>query len=109
MSANLESALLITAIGMSLVFLAIILLWGLMALLVRVTADRKPKESMSEADSDAGQNAEFEDSLRMRAAAVAVAISLGIHRLHSGLSTPIPSSTISPWQSVMRPRQLKIK
>lgn len=69
MTDTLQSALLISAIGMGLVFGVILLLWGLIALIVRVGADRPPAEAQQ-----AGDEAGASDSAalaRRRAAAVA--------------------------------------
>ena len=46
---EIQQGLLITAIGMSLVFVVIIFLWGMMALLVRVTSK---KEEMPEIETE---------------------------------------------------------
>jgi Na+-transporting methylmalonyl-CoA/oxaloacetate decarboxylase gamma subunit len=94
-------ALQITALGMGLVFGAIILLWGMMILLTAVTADRPaapaPAEPAPAMDSD----------LRSQAAAVAVAIALAEQQtsLAHPLSDP-PTAFVSAWQLGMRTRQL---
>jgi Na+-transporting methylmalonyl-CoA/oxaloacetate decarboxylase gamma subunit len=100
MSENLTTALQMTAIGMGLVFAAIILLWGLMAVLVRLTEER-PSSPQAE---DTTPKAEPAD-LRAQAAAIAVSMALNQDQVRA---SSIPStSTVSAWQSVMRGRQLK--
>jgi Na+-transporting methylmalonyl-CoA/oxaloacetate decarboxylase gamma subunit len=94
---NLGTSLWITLIGMGIVFLAIILLWGLMVLLVRVTRD-KPV-SISETDKS-------NLDLKAKAAAVAVAVALATSKTSSyqGEFQP-PSDTVSAWQSANRTNQ----
>jgi len=104
MSSNLNSALWITLIGMSLVFAAILLLWGVMALLMRVTAGLSRQE---EAEAEAVKErliAEQEMKRRAAIAAVSIALareldSMGPHEF------PLPATSIvSAWQAVMRSR-----
>ena len=83
-------ALWITLIGMGLVFVVIVLLWGFMALLVKVTADRKvaaedaetPEETADTYPNGDSFPAPAEDllSLKMRAAAAAVAAALALQK-----------------------------
>ncbi len=107
---DLVTALEITAIGMALVFAAILLLWGVMELLVRLTAERdidarrmlhiKPK------DKELLSLEDFE--LKRRAAVTAVAVALARETDSKPHAFPLPpTSTASAWQSVMRGRQLK--
>ena len=53
MTEVLNQGLLIAAIGMGLVFLALILLWGLMALLGRIPADKEPAAETAEVVAEA--------------------------------------------------------
>jgi hypothetical protein len=96
----------ITLIGMGLVFAVIILLWGLMALLVRLAG---------EGDSVASQ-ADAEDilDLKLRAASAAVAAALAIEKAREEVGEqhefPLPPTAIvSAWQSVMRANMLSKK
>ncbi|MBM4425296.1 MAG: sodium pump decarboxylase subunit gamma [Chloroflexi bacterium] len=103
MSSSLALSLQITLVGMSLVFAAIILLWGLMSTLMRLTADRP--------QSSAAEPAEPTDSreLKRRAAVAAVAVALAVSRQsRPPPQSPLPPTAhVSPWQSVMRANQLK--
>jgi Na+-transporting methylmalonyl-CoA/oxaloacetate decarboxylase gamma subunit len=93
-------ALQITALGMGLVFGAIILLWGMMSLLTAITADK-------DASSPAGPAPVMESELKAQAAAVAVAIALAEQQtsLAHPLSDP-PTAFVSAWQLGMRTRQM---
>jgi Na+-transporting methylmalonyl-CoA/oxaloacetate decarboxylase gamma subunit len=106
---NIAIALQITALGMGLVFAAIILLWWMMALLTRVLPE---KESAAEASaSDSAENASvIERERKAQAAALAVAIALADHQVTHAhpLSTP-PTAIVSAWQLGMRTRQLSEK
>lgn len=101
MATNLTNALMITLIGMSLVFGAIVLLWGVMALLMRLTSSK---------EEDIGSKIiEKEDiNLKRQAAAIAVAVALA----QSAKAEPPkvfplpPTAVVSPWQSVMRSKIL---
>jgi Na+-transporting methylmalonyl-CoA/oxaloacetate decarboxylase gamma subunit len=101
---NIAIALEITALGMGLVFAAIILLWWMMALLASTLAEKEP-------DSDAPQAASVMDAdLKARAAAVAVAIALAEQQASHARPLPAPPTAIvSAWQLGMRSRQLSEK
>ncbi len=101
---NLLLSLEITALGMGLVFAAIILLWWMMALLTSVLAEK-------ESASDAAETAPLTDRDRKaQAAAVAVAVALAEQGACSTHTLPIPPTAIvSAWQLGMRTRQLSEK
>ncbi len=100
---NLILALEITAVGMGLVFAAIILIWWMMALLTAVTAEKEapagePAPAIQEIDEKA------------QAAAIAVAIAMADHQLSQAHPLPDPPTAIvSAWQLGMRSRQLSQK
>lgn len=109
-------ALWITVIGMSLVFAAILLLWGLMALLVRLTADRPaapggaPPAPAAEplpvsAAEDTGEEANR--VLRRRAAAAGAAAALALRGGQPAPGGVQPSSNLSAWQAVQRAGALR--
>ena len=101
---SLSLALQITLIGMSLVFGSIVLLWIVMSILVRLTADPAP----ATAEPSAGQAHEIDHELKQRAAAVTVAIALAHGAETSPGAFPLPSTAfVSAWQAVMRGNQLK--
>ena len=108
-------ALLITAIGMGLVFIAILLLWGLMELMMRLTMKQALKEQ-AEAEEEAAEEAEPEPTAvdtggsdrKRRAAAAAVAAALALNATSARL-TAGPGETVSAWQSVRRASQLNMR
>jgi Na+-transporting methylmalonyl-CoA/oxaloacetate decarboxylase gamma subunit len=99
MTENLFTALQITLIGMSLVFGAIVLFWGLMSALVRLAADARERP------------AEDERRLKQRAAVAAVAVALMEAQARAAAGQPNvpplpPTALVSAWQAVMRANQL---
>jgi hypothetical protein len=98
MTENLGLTLQITLIGMGLVFGAIILLWGVMALLMRLTAPRAGVEN------EAGED-EIELRKRVAAAAVLVAQSQNGNKNELHEFPLPPTALVSAWQAVMRSRQ----
>jgi Na+-transporting methylmalonyl-CoA/oxaloacetate decarboxylase gamma subunit len=103
MTENLTNALLITVIGMGLVFAAIVLLWAVMAALVRATAERRPAaDAAAAAQAEAGAR-----ETKRRAAIAAVAVALAREAAGPVAYAPPPAAGVSAWQSVMRGRQLK--
>jgi len=104
MTANLILALQITLVGMGLVFIAILLLWGLMVLLVRLTPER-PQLSLQEAQ----HSDEAEIKRKRRAAAIAVAVALAQQEeANEPHEFPIPpTALVSAWQAVMRTNVLE--
>jgi Na+-transporting methylmalonyl-CoA/oxaloacetate decarboxylase gamma subunit len=93
-------ALSITVIGMGLVFSAIILLWGLMALLVRLARDPiVQKTALDEQPT--------EMDLKRQAAAAAVATALAQEASFEPHEFPLPpTALVSAWQAVMRSKIL---
>ncbi len=97
---NLISSLIITGIGMGLVFLAIILLWFSMAFLVNLTAE---KEQSQEETATAAPADIADGSMKQKAAAVAVAYALQKQPRPAAPVFPLPPTAIvSAWQAVMR-------
>jgi len=108
MGENLITALEITVIGMGLVFGAIFLLWGVMALLVRLAQD-PPAPAPEPAEAGAAQDA---DALarEKRAVAIAVAVALVRDQQAQPHEFPVPPTPIvSAWQAVTRARLLQQK
>lgn len=113
MNSVIQQGLMITLIGMGLVFAVIIFLWWLMNLLVRVTtrkADRTSDESDTKEGVEAGlvpQMAEVEQRRRAAAAAVAVVLTIAQCQARCSEERAAGLGNMSPWQSVHRSRQLK--
>lgn len=99
---DLTLSLQITALGMGLVFGAILLLWLMMALLTRITAERE--SAPMPAPAEAAEKLPFND--KAKAAAIAVAIALAEQGQSSAhpLAEP-PTAIVSAWQLGMRTRQ----
>jgi sodium pump decarboxylase gamma subunit len=109
----MEQGLLITAIGMGLVFVVIIFLWGLMALLMRLTSREKDEGNVVEqppelAASEIPQTQMVEDKRQVLAAAVAVAHALAEAKgRFSKVSNRNATGEMNPWQTVHRSRQIE--
>lgn len=112
----MENALWITLVGMGMVFLVILFLWGLMALLVRLTGERTEERALQSeralpseravqserapvAQPLAGPQAVPGRDRKRKAAAVAVAMALAQRQR---AAAPPPPETISPWLAVHR-------
>jgi Na+-transporting methylmalonyl-CoA/oxaloacetate decarboxylase gamma subunit len=102
MLANITLALEITALGMGLVFLAIVLLWLMMWALTALPF----KENRESADAAPSQST-LEDEFPAQAAALAVAIALAEQSQSTArpLTQP-PTALVSAWQLGMRTRQM---
>ena len=98
-----EQALVITVIGVVLIFAVLFVLWGLMAALVRASAD-PVAEQPAPAELAAETVAPSETDPRRRAAVVAAAVALA---LDAARRAPVPSpqspqASLSSWQSTIR-------
>ena len=104
---NMLIALQITALGMGLVFAAIILLWWMMALLTAIVVDKMPAAESAELTSETIPASTRDSDIQARAAAIAVAIALAEQQASHAhpLSIP-PTAIVSAWQLGMRTRQL---
>ena len=104
------NALWITLIGMGLVFVAIVLLWGLMALLVKLTEEReKPAaEEISTEPEPVIAAASTDGDRKRRAAAAAVAIAMAMRPKNGRARTAAdqPAGSVSAWQAVHRAGRL---
>lgn len=100
-------ALQITALGMGLVFGAILLLWGMMNLLTSITADKEPESASTQSSGGAAAAPAMEIDFKAQVAAVAVAMALAEGQASRGhpLSEP-PTTIVSAWQLGMRTRQM---
>ena len=119
MMSAISSALIITGIGMGLVFIAILALWGMMEIMVRATTRLALKEAEeaqeSEEESEVEEEAETiqpavdsSAELKRKAAAAAVALALADAQVagqpvYSQVSSYMSGSA---WQAVSRGGQL---
>jgi Na+-transporting methylmalonyl-CoA/oxaloacetate decarboxylase gamma subunit len=118
MSDNLSAALLISLLGMGIVFGIILLTWAIMAALTRIPPGKDEFGASDEAEeAEIGSAIEAEaapasvaGAERAAVAAVAVALALAhneqIVRVRPRNETA-GAGTISAWQAIMRGRQLK--
>lgn len=104
---NMSIALQITALGMGLVFAAIILLWWLMALLTAVAADKQTTSATAESFTGQTPAPAMENDFNAQAAAIAAAMALAEQQASHAhpLSDP-PTAIVSAWQLGMRTRQM---
>ncbi|HRQ24486.1 MAG TPA: OadG family protein [Anaerolineales bacterium] len=114
---NLLLSLEITALGMGLVFGAIILLWGMMAILTAVTAEKEAQAdegtstSLSDPASDSPDVAsppQADSKLQVALLAVAMALAEQGQTSARPLEQP-PTALVSAWQLGMRTRQMSEK
>ncbi len=101
MSEPVTVALQIALIGMALVFMSILLLWGVIALLVRVTAVPDPAEAEMPPTVTTDQANERDRQRRAAATAVALALALETETKPHVLPLP-PTPIVSAWHAVMR-------
>jgi Na+-transporting methylmalonyl-CoA/oxaloacetate decarboxylase gamma subunit len=100
-------ALQITAIGMGLVFGAILVLCGLMYLLTALLPGREEPLPRASAPLPVGSAHPEEDLLRLQAAAAALALALAEQTASAAHPLPPPPTAIvSAWQLGMRTRQM---
>lgn len=66
-------ALKITLVGMGILFVSLLVLWGVMELLVRLVKDGPKEEEDEEEASDVVETADAGDELKLKAAAAAAA------------------------------------
>ena len=98
---TLTLGLLITLIGMGIVFGTIVILWGLMAALTKVLADK-----YDASDSPTPASA-MENEHKTQAAALAVAVALAEQEFSTARPLPTPQTAlVSAWQLGMRTRQM---
>jgi len=112
---EIQQGLLIAAIGMGLVFAVIVFLWGLMALMMRLTSGKKVETGElappDETDEPLVPEMQVAEGQR-RAIAAAVVIELAIAASRtSGRKQDVldRAGGLSPWQSIHRARQLEQK
>ena len=104
------SGLIITAIGMGLVFAAIVALWGLMAFMVGLDGKITPAEEKQSEPEESGDKAEEpSDSRKMQAAAAALAFALADRETRDAAVAPAYTSLPGVWKSVQQAQVLQEK
>jgi Na+-transporting methylmalonyl-CoA/oxaloacetate decarboxylase gamma subunit len=103
---DLTLSLQITALGMGLVFGAIILLWLMMVLLTFFTADKKTQSDEALDPAAPSADSVSNTGYKLQAAAIAVAIALAEQGQSTAHPLPEPPTAIvSAWQLGMRTSQ----
>ena len=93
----LAISLIVTGIGMAMLFLAVALLYGLMVLMTEVIREREGREGR-----EGG-----EEGARWRAAVIGVALARAEHEL-AATGLPGPVETPSAWRVLHQQRQLTL-
>lgn len=103
---DLQLSLQITALGMGLVFGAILLLWLMMVLLTALTAEKESTEDTGSVSDSAEVDSIPQADPKLQAALLAVAMALAEQETSSAnpLPTP-PTAIVSAWQLGMRTSQ----
>lgn len=97
---DMQKALVITGIGILLVFVGIFILWGIMELLVRLTT--KKEKPSAEKKEEVHTSTSSQQARQAAAAAVAVALNMQMNISHSTLR--FQSRVLTPWQNLNRGR-----
>ena len=108
---DISLALQITAIGMGLVFGAILILWLMMAVLTSITAEKESASISPETDTlTSSPSPRGRGEILAQAAALGVAMAIAEQQLSSAhpLTDP-PTAIVSAWQLGMRTRQMTQK
>ncbi|HAF62888.1 MAG TPA: hypothetical protein DCK95_11270 [Anaerolineaceae bacterium] len=98
---DMQKALMISGIGIVLVFAGILILWGIMELLVRVTTK---KETPTENKSKESQPTKQTLPIKQAAAAAAVAAAICMQNTTIVSAPRSQHEALSPWQSLHRGR-----
>ena len=112
---EIQQGLWITAVGMGLVFAVIIFLWGVMALLMRLTSHKRAsskEQGLPEATDEPllPELQTVEAQRRAAAVGVAVALAIGAGRIKSRQSgSSEAAGALSPWLAAHRTRQIEQK
>ena len=98
----LQTALQITLYGMGLVFISILLLWGMMALMVWVFSDSKKTGKKDELQTNSTDDL---DNKRL-AVAIATATAIEMHNTSILYSSHKERESISAWQAAHRSQRM---
>ncbi len=103
MTGNIFLSLQITLVGMSIVFVSIMILWLAMAILMRLTNGDDKKTILVEIDET-----ELERERKKRAAISAVVVALAQNDENEMGEFPLPPTAfVSAWQAVMRSNSIR--
>lgn len=110
MSELLKQGLLMTVIGMGLVFVTLILFWGLLAAMGHTPTWKKKRGKTESAHINVQEEPDSESATDMRglyarAAAAAVAVAIAGQQNHTH-PTALPTQALTPWQASRRFAQI---
>jgi Na+-transporting methylmalonyl-CoA/oxaloacetate decarboxylase gamma subunit len=103
MTESLTQAFQISILGIILVFLGILILWGMMELAGRITAPKKSKTPPSKPEKPTRDFVEA----RRKAAAAAVITAMALQNTAFTASSHRKREAITPWQTAYRSHQLR--
>lgn len=103
MTEAFNQALQISILGVGLVFLGILMLWGMMELVVWITAPKKPKTTP---DKPEKPTRDFVEA-RRKAVAAAVITAMALQNTAFTTSSHRKREAITPWQAANRSHQLR--
>jgi Na+-transporting methylmalonyl-CoA/oxaloacetate decarboxylase gamma subunit len=106
---TITASLIITVIGMGLVFVGVFALWALMEIVVRVTAGSDKESSQEEEEGEEVVETPSVDNRKKQAAAAAVAFALAFRQKLTGQSGQTENNALSAWQSVRYASRLSRK
>jgi Na+-transporting methylmalonyl-CoA/oxaloacetate decarboxylase gamma subunit len=101
----MKDALFITWVGMGLVFIGLLALWGMMAFVVKLTNGRKKVSVPGKTHEDQEDAGSDPDCIRM-AAAAAVSAALVLMNTTFSASPHREKEEMSPWQAAHRSLQI---
>ena len=99
----MNNALLISLIGGGMVFIGLILLWLMMAALVKLTTLKK---TIQPTDKQVSETVDRDLECKQKAAIAAVGTVMALLNSTFTVSSHKEKETISPWQSASRSRQI---
>ena len=103
----LAISLIVTGIGMAMLFLAVALLYGLMVLMTSVIKDRPAVEGAGSRGQATGEGELKIEEARWRAAVIGVALARA-EQEPDALGWPGPAGTPSAWRVLHQQRQLTL-
>lgn len=109
---SITTVLVIAAIGMALLFLSLVLFYGLLSLLTALVKDRPRRDQSKRAEHREDRDLKIRQEEVLRAAAIAVVLARAEaerrpgSKLAGGVGEAGVERTISPWWSLHHQRQL---
>lgn len=102
----------ITALGMGLVFGAILLLWLMMVILTTLTMDKVTSTELSESPASDSAKVDSTPKTDAKLQVALLAVTMALKEQHISSANPLeqpPTAIVSAWQLGMRTRQMTDK